>query len=67
MVPFQMVMLGILGNDESEMALAQRNDLGQAPRLDGTHEPLRIGVQVRASHRQPDGLDTPARRIVPNS
>jgi len=42
MVPYQMIVRGILRDDEAEMALAERNDLRQAFGLDRPDEPLGV-------------------------
>lgn len=64
MVPLHVVVGNILRDDEAKVALAERDDPGQAFGLDGPDEPFRVGVQVRAAGRQsnrfdPTGLEDP--------
>jgi hypothetical protein len=53
MIPFPMVMGDELGDDLPQMALAEQNDPVETLGLDRQDEPLREGVQVRASGGQP--------------
>jgi len=47
-----MVMLGELGQDLPQVALPERDDLGQALGLDRANEAFREGVQVRTAGRE---------------
>jgi len=59
MIPFKMVMLHVLGEHPSEMALAKWDHAMQTLFFDGAHEPLRRGIRIRRLKR---GLrDTDAR------
>ena len=54
MVPFAMIMLDVLGDEPSEMALTQGDHSVEALVFDRPDEPLGIGVKIRTSRRQSD-------------
>ena len=52
-----MIALGVvvrdeLANDDTEMALAERDDVPKAFLLDGANEAFREGIEIRAPRRQ---------------
>jgi hypothetical protein len=49
-IAFNVVMLGVFSHGFSKVALAQRDNLGQALGLDGANESFRVSVQVGPSH-----------------
>ena len=59
-VSLAMVVLDVLVNYLPQVAFTQQNDSVETFLLDGAHEPFRVGVQIRASRRQLDRLDTAA-------
>ena len=51
MIPFAMVMLNVLVDEEAEMSLAERNDASETLLFDGADEPLGIGVEIGTLRR----------------
>ena len=51
-ITLRVVVLDVLLHDMSQVSLSEGDDMPQALALDRSHEPLRIGVQVRAASRK---------------
>ena len=60
MVSLSVVVLDVLMDDEAEVTLPEENHPVETLLFDGTDKSLGIGVQVRASRRELDRLDTAA-------
>ena len=60
MIALAVVMIHVLAHRPPKVAFPNRNDLRQALRLDRSNEPLRVGVQIRAPARKPQGADAGA-------
>src|SRR5260370_10807403 len=58
MVALKVIVLDECSDGAPQVPLAEQYELVQALALDRQHEPLGVGVQVRAVRRQPDALDT---------
>ena len=57
MIALDMVVLDELGDGVPQVPLTKRHQLAEALGLDGQHELLREGVQVRAVRRELEALD----------
>ena len=51
-VSLAMVVLDVLMNYQVQVAFTQQDDSVETLFFDGSHEPFRVGVQIRASRRQ---------------
>jgi hypothetical protein len=49
MIPLEVIVLGVFLHSVAQMLLSQRDDPGQALRLDGAYESLGVGVQIWTS------------------
>ena len=60
MIPFAVVMLDVLVDEASEMALTKRHHAIETLILDRPDEPLRICVEIRTPGWETDRVDTAA-------
>ena len=57
MISLHVIVLDELADDEAQVLLAERNDVPETLLPDGSNEPLRVCVQVRAPRRQTKQLN----------